>query len=195
MYRNGEGYDDPTAGAALRNIMLEESRMKRIAKRIIDESQGFIGGEAYVRAKEYLNRLYYLQNKVEVLTEEIERLDSLSKKVTGAYGGERVSHSSKPDTMESAVVRLVDLKKQLQEEIARVVDAQTEIRETIAAVPNTVHRNLLEMRYLNMWHWNQIFGALGLGRSQTFNLHGKALIAVDQILQRKSREARNGENS
>ncbi len=187
MYKNGEGYDDPTAGAALRNIMLEESRLKRIAKREIDETQGFKGGEAYVRAKEYLNRLYYLQNKVEVLTEEIEKLDSLSRKVTGTYGGERVSHSSKADTMENAIVKVIDMKKQLQEEMARLLETQQEIRETIAAVTNTTYRSLLEMRYVNMWHWSRIFGVLGLGKSQAYNLHGKALVAVDRILQKNAK--------
>ena len=194
MYKNGEGYDDPTAGAAIRNIMLEESRLKRIAKREIDETQGFIGGEAYVRAKDYLNRLYYLQNKVEVLTEEIEKLDSLSRKVTGAYGGERVSHSAKSDTMENAIVKLVDLKKQLEEELAGLIEVQADIRDTISAVNNPAYRSLLEMRYINIWHWDRICSALGVGRTQAFKLHGKALIVIDGILQKKTKRSKNGES-
>ena len=55
---------------------------------------------------------------------------------------------------------MMDLEREVDEEIDRLVDLKAEIMKTIGQVPNDRERVVLELRYLAFKDWASIAGTL-----------------------------------
>ena len=135
-----------------------------------------------MKAKEYLNRAYRIDCRINSKMEQLNRLRALAPKSTRAFGGESVSHSRNVTSMEDIIVRIIAEEKELDEQIAALVAIKTEIQKTIDLVADPDCRVLLEMRYLCMKQWMDIGAKMELGRTQTYNVHMKALAMVETVL-------------
>lgn len=135
-----------------------------------------------MKAKEYLNRAYRIDCRINSKMEQLNRLRALASKSTRAFGGESVSHSRNVTSMEDIIARIIAEEKELDEQIAALVAIKTEIQKTIDLVADPDCRVLLEMRYLCMKQWMDIGAKMELGRTQTYNLHMKALAMVETVL-------------
>ena len=138
-------------------------------------------------AKEYMNRAYRLDQRINSKMEQLKHLKSLSQRVTAAYGTETVSHSRNVDMMASAIIRIAEAEAALDEQIDRLVSVRKEIREVIDLVADPDCRILLEMRYLGMKPWSEISSKLELGRTRLYTLHITALKMVETVLATKER--------
>ena len=177
IWKNAEGYDDPTAGQAIMNIMREKRK-----KRTIN-----FGGRN-MTAKEYMNRAYRLDQRINSKMEQLQQLKSLSQRVTATYGTETVAHSRNVDTMANAVIKIAEAENELNKQVERLVCVRKEIRETIDLVADPDCRMLLELRYLCMKQWSEISSRLELGRTRLYTLHMTALKMVETVLATKERE-------
>ena len=140
-------------------------------------------------AKEYMNRAYRLDQRINSKMEQLQHLKSLSMRVTSAYGNEAVSHSRNVDTMAKAVIRIAEAEAALNEQIERLVSVRKEIRETIDLVADPDCRMLLELRYLCMKPWSEIGNKMEYGRTRLYTLHMTALKMVETVLATKELKA------
>ncbi len=185
-YKNSEGYPDPTAGQALANVMREEKKHRRDGRR--DYRRFDFGGRS-MTVKEYLNRAYRLDTDITNRIDQIKRLKALSHRVTASYGGEVVSHSRNVDSMENAVIRIMEAQAALTAQVDRLVDLRKEIQETIDLVADKDCRTLLNLRYMGMNSWDDICGKMEISRSHAFRLHSTALSMVETVLKTQGRIA------
>ena len=58
--------------------------------------------------------------------------------------------------MEDIICKIVDLEKEINEDINRLVDLKFEIMSIIKAIGNLIYQTLLEQRYLCFRTWEQI---------------------------------------
>ncbi len=135
-----------------------------------------------MKAKEYLSQALWLDQRINNKLEQLETLRALATKVTAKLAEVKVSGgSSTKSHMENAVVKIVDLEKEINEDIDRLVDIKAEIMDTISRVDDPIGQIILEMRYVNGKSWDEISSSLNYKDSSIFKIHSRALKEVTKI--------------
>ena len=124
--------------------------------------------------KEYLNKMRMLDRLIDSKLEQIDRLRSLSERVTttlsfspkGAGGANRTEY---------CIERIWQLEKEVTEDIDRLVDMKSGIRGAIDEVKNDKYKLLLECRYLCGDTWERIAEKMEIEVRWVYELHGRAL--------------------
>lgn len=99
-------------------------------------------------AKEYLQQYKELDKRIDVKLEQKERLLSRARYASptgGARGGLPY------DKVGELTAKVAGLERAINEDIDRLTELQAEITERIAALPDPVHRDVLEKRFINCW--------------------------------------------
>jgi len=107
-------------------------------------------------AKEFLNRAYRMEQRVQSKLEQIEALKSLATHVTASFGAEPVDHTRNNTAMQDTAIRIMEAEQELSREIDELVDTKQEIKRTIDLVPDVTLRLILEKRNLCFEKWEQI---------------------------------------
>ena len=125
-------------------------------------------------AKEYLSQYRTLNDSIDAKLMQVAELRR--KAQTVSCGNGTGAHSSQPyDRIGEITARIVDLEREINEDIDRSIDLQREIRAVIAAVPEQRLRTLLELRYINCMTFERIACEMNYSYMQICRLHGKAL--------------------
>ena len=128
-------------------------------------------------AKEYLSRYRWLNDRINAKLEQAAELRRKARTVSS--GSSDGSHGSTPyDRIGEITARIVDLEREITEEIDAAVDVQREIAGAIAAVSDERLRTLLEYKYINCLTLEEIAVRLHYSYKQVCRLHGMALAAV-----------------
>ena len=77
--------------------------------------------------------------------------------------------------MADTICKIVDLEREINEDIDRLVDLKAEARRVINAVSDPDQQLILELRYLCYKPWNEIMTELGYSEPTIYRLHGEAL--------------------
>lgn len=134
-------------------------------------------GDDSLTAKEYLSQYRTLDDSINAKLAQVEELRRKAQSVGGGNG--TGAHGTQPHNRVGEITeRLVDLEREINEEIDRSVDVQREIRAAIAAVPEERLRTLLEYKYINGCTLEQIAVRMDYSYPQICRLHGKALMVV-----------------
>ncbi len=138
-----------------------------------------------MKVKEYLSQALWLDQKINSKLEQLETLRALATKVTAKLAEEKVSGGNNTKGhMENAVVKIVDLEKEINEDIDRLVDIKTEIMDTISQVDDPVCQLLLWMRYVSGKTWEEVAWELDYNDRTVFKIHGRALKKIEEIKKR-----------
>ena len=139
-----------------------------------------------MKAKEYLERAYWLDQMIDSKLEQVASLRAMATKTTTIIKRDVVSHSRNMHSMEDTVAKIADMEAEINADIDRLVDLKKEIGETIRRVEDPELRILLELRYLCYKGWPEIAGSIRCADSSVFRVHRRALDAVKNILSIKS---------
>lgn len=135
-------------------------------------------------AKEYLRQLLNLERLIEAKRLECERLDAMSKKVTSVLSNCKVD-SSHSNRNEDIVIRVIELKKDISEQMKAYVKLQTKISKEIDEIENVRYRSLLIMRYVNCLKFEEISEKMHYGMRWVLTLHKEALKEFDRLHNKK----------
>ena len=136
-------------------------------------------------AKDLLGRAYWSNVHINAKLRQVQYLRSTAARITQQFGGLAVSHSRDPHSMESTVVKIIDLEAAMNAEIDEMVAERLEIKEIIDAVSGKTERAILELRYEALCGWSEIETMLSMSRSRIFALHAHALEAAYSIMEQK----------
>lgn len=136
-------------------------------------------------AKNYLMRAYRVDQRIENKLEQIQLLNDLAAKATVTYSDMPGSPNRNIHKMEDVLVKIIDIKTEINADMLELVDLKKETMDCIKQVDDPELQLILELRYLNYVGWEQIAGDLGYGIDNVFRLHRKALdfIEVPETLQ------------
>ena len=136
-------------------------------------------------AKNYLMRAYRVDQRIENKLEQIQLLNDLVAKATVTYSDMPGSPNRNVHKMEDVLVKIIDIKTEINADMLELVDLKKETMDCIKQVDDPELQRILELRYLNYVGWEQIAGDLGYGIDNVFRLHRKALdfIEVPETLQ------------
>ena len=132
-------------------------------------------------AKEYLSQLLNLERLIEAKRLECERLDAMSKKVSSTLSDCKVETSHDNDKTAVIVIQVIELKKDIREQMKAYAELQVKISKEIDAVKDIRYRSLLIMRYINGLKIGEISEKMNYGPRWVSILHKKALKEFDRL--------------
>lgn len=139
-----------------------------------------------MNAKEFFQRNYYLEQRVNSRLRRLSDLRQLAGRVTSSLGGEPVSGSADVQKLDGTIAKIVDMEREINEDIDRLVDAKREAMAVIRQVEHPDQQLVLELRYLDFKSWPAIAEEMGLSPRWVQTLHERALAAVENIFSQKA---------
>ena len=136
-------------------------------------------------AKEYLSQLLNLETLISAKLLECERLDAMAEKVTSVLSDCKVDSSHDEGKQADIVIRVIELKKDIEKQLREYADLQSKISKEINDVADIRHRSILIMRHVNGLSFTQIADVMKYGKRWTQVLHRKALEAFDRVHKEK----------
>lgn len=136
-------------------------------------------------AKEYLEGIKKLDNIINSLIAEYETIKNMTTKITASTEGERVLSSGSQQKMADMVAKMVDCQDSINHNVEKYINMRGNILSVLNLLDNGDYIAVLYKRYFEYKKWEQIAGELQMGWRGTMKLHGRALAAMDKILEDK----------
>jgi len=134
-----------------------------------------------MNAKDYLMQVKRLDYLIKNKQDEIEKLKAMTLNGEN-YGGERVSTSPNPQSQENLYIKIIEFKNRLESDVIKSIELKKEIISVIDKVTNADYVYILHERYLNFKTWEEIAVEMNYTYRWITELHGRALIEVEKIL-------------
>lgn len=126
-------------------------------------------------AKEYLSQAFHIDQRINSKLSQVMRLRETATSCTATLSDVPRPDSSNQQRMADTICKIVDLEREINEDIDRLVDLKAEARRVIDAVSDPDQQLILELRYLCYKPWNEIMTELGYSEATIYRLHGEAL--------------------
>ena len=137
--------------------------------------------------KEFLRQYEIAMDKVERLKTEYESETEKIDNVRSALSGDGIPHATgKSNPTEAEAVRLAEKADALHGAVLRAVELQRQVFETVDLVPG-VEGEILFARYIQLKHWREVAETVHMSDSGMFSAHDRALKIIDQILKNRSK--------
>ena len=143
-------------------------------------------------AKEYLLQAYLLDQRIDSKIEQVEALRCLTTKSTAVIRSNPVSGGGNDNFFEDVIIRIVDMEREISEEINRLVELKNEITGVINQVGDPEWQTLLELRYLCYKDWPEIINTMNRGKTTIHRMHNKAMEKIEKIIANKQKSEPNG---
>lgn len=131
-------------------------------------------------AKEYLSQAYRIDTRINAKLEQVSSLRILATKACGTLTDMPRSDSPNLQSMESIVVKLVDMEREINADIDTLIDFKREVAAQITSLGNTKYQTVLELRYLCFLPWSEIIATMGYDARWVYRLHSMALAQFAQ---------------
>lgn len=135
-----------------------------------------------MNTKEYLSQALAINKRIDSKLEQVSSLRSLAMRVTTSFGEERVCSTKKQSPLEEAMVKLIDLEHEINDDIDKLIDIKKQIAEDISSLENENYRMILELRYVALMKWEDIAETMDYDLRWVYRMHGKALKEFDKPL-------------
>lgn len=132
--------------------------------------------------KEYLQQYQYSVKRARAALDHLHELQSMATRITPLYGGEGGGTHQAGDKLGAAVARIMDAESRVSDELEMLEATEREVIGTINSVEEPF-RTLLYERYINAKTFEQIAVSMSYSWRQTIRLHGRALLAVKNVIE------------
>lgn len=128
--------------------------------------------------KEYLNQIRNMDIRITQRQAQLEELRFLAfGDKSPTIDGPQIQSSPSGDIMESAIIKYVDLSREIELLIDDYVDTKNRIIEEIHSLSNAKYVELLHKRYVDYMSLEEIAHAMNYSEIHIKRLHGNALEA------------------
>lgn len=128
-----------------------------------------------MKAKEYLSQTRLLDTRINSKIQQVAALNTLATSATATLSGMPHNPNRATSKMADAVVKIVDLQREINDDIDALVDLKRDIMRRIKSIPSTEYQLILEKRYLCFMQWEQIAVDMGYSIQHIYRLHDKVL--------------------
>ena len=127
-----------------------------------------------MQAKEFLNKIRYIDMMIDCKLEQINDLRDMLTSI-GSPIGDKVQSSKDPDKFTDPVSKIIELEKEINDDIDKLIDLKRIARKAIEQLDNEVENMVLYKRYFENKSFEQISVEMGYSWRQIHRLHGNAL--------------------
>ena len=134
-----------------------------------------------MNAKEYLEKAYRLDQRINSKIAQMDALRSLAEKSTATIRKDP-ANGGNGRLMEETIIKIVDMEREISAEIDRLVDLKREIAEVISRVEDQEAQIVLELRYLCFKEWPEIWDQMHCSKATVHRIYHKGLENVEEII-------------
>lgn len=131
-------------------------------------------------AQQYLGRYRAAQVDMQRSERLIKRITALLEVQGVDTTSEKVQTSNTDDRTARLIAELVDARKEFEETQTASIGMLREIARVIGDVDQPLHKQLLELRYIDGLTWYEISNRLHVTYRHVFNLHRRALDEIEE---------------
>lgn len=128
--------------------------------------------------KEYLSQAFYIDKQIKAKLEQLGMLRELATTTSHPLSDMPGSPNRNIDRMEKAIIKIVDMEKEISQEVDALLDLKIQIAQCIKNVEDIDCQLILEFRYLCFMSWEEIAAEMNFTVRNIHILHGKALKMV-----------------
>lgn len=136
-------------------------------------------------AKEYLKKIRMYDTRIESKLLEVQALRAMVTKITPTLKADVVTASSPQDKLGDALAKIIDLETEIDKEIDAYVDLKREVTALLERLENPFHYKVLHQRYFLYHTFERIATDMHYSFRGVCYLHGRALQAFDELLQKE----------
>ena len=130
--------------------------------------------------KEFLRQYTNANNSINTKLDQISQLRSLATKSTTVLSDSKVSSGMSHDKIPKIVSKIIDMERQVDEEIDALQDIKKSVIDVIYNIDDAKLREVLERRYINDQKWEQIAFEMGYDIRWIYRMHGQALCRIQK---------------
>lgn len=135
-------------------------------------------------AKEYLRQIEKLDTLIKNKLIEKQQWRDVALGITARMGDEKVQSSSNPQKMAAAVEKYVDIEREIDVIIDKLINAKRDVISVIEQL-DSYEYDLLHKIYVQQKTLAEVSDELKCGYSTVTTAHGRALVKVQKIIDRK----------
>ena len=132
-------------------------------------------------AKEFLNKIRYIDMMINCKLEQVAELRSMLLPGAIRYDKDKVQTSNNADSISDTVSKIMELEEKINTDIDELVELKSVARENIERMENDVEKVILYKRYFNNESFENIAVECGYSWRHIHRLHGEALKNFDKI--------------
>ena len=133
-------------------------------------------------AKEYLNQLIAMDNAINRKQQRLATLRDVAMNTTPNYADEAVQRTREKNPLENIMSKIVDLDREIDEDIDALVDFKAEVWEQLDKIADERYKRILWLRYADRKTWRYIALELNFTIRYIHKMHSKALAELDKII-------------
>ena len=133
-----------------------------------------------MNTKEFLRQYTNANNSINTKLDQISQLRSLATKSTTVLSDSKVSSGISHDKIPKIVAKIIDMERQVDEEIDALQDIKKSVIDVIYNIDDAKLREVLERRYINDQKWEQIAFEMGYDIRWIYRMHGQALCRIQK---------------
>lgn len=133
-------------------------------------------------AKEYLERIKWHDVMIDSKLEELERLNSLVKRITPVMSATSGAGGGNQDRLGDTVAKIVDLRAEINRETDSFINLKREATALLKKISKPEYYQVLHKRYVLYETFEQIAIETGYTYRGVCYIHGRALQAFDKVL-------------
>lgn len=132
-------------------------------------------------AKEYLEQIYHIDNRIKRLNETRAaiRIEMYSVK-TPTLSANKVTSSMSGDAMLRIIARADEVDREMALEVKRLIETRNKICKQIEGLPKEKHRQVLYMRYVLFKRMERIADDMDKTVRHVYRLRDEALAAFEE---------------
>ena len=132
--------------------------------------------------KEYLNQLIAMDNAINRKQQRLATLRDVAMNTTPNYADEAVQRTREKNPLENIMSKIVDLDREIDEDIDALVDFKAEVWEKLDKIADERYKRILWLRYADRKTWRYIALELNFTIRYIHKMHLKALAELDKII-------------
>ena len=132
-----------------------------------------------MQAKEFLNKIRHIDMMIDCKLEQTSNLRSRLTSINVTMG-ERVQSSLDPDKFTNTISKIVELEKEINDDIDKLVDLKSIARKAIDSLDNDIEKMVLYKRYFENKTFEQISVELNYSWRRIHQFHGDALKKLER---------------
>ena len=133
-------------------------------------------------AKGYLNQLIAMDNAINRKQQRLATLRDVAMNTTPNYADEAVQRTREKNPLENIMSKIVDLDREIDEDIDALVDFKAEVWEKLDKIADERYKRILWLRYADRKTWRYIALELNFTIRYIHKMHLKALAELDKII-------------
>ncbi len=137
-----------------------------------------------IDAKIYLQQVEMLDAKIQNKLIEQQQWRDVAMGITASVGGDRVQSSGSQQKMADAVIKCVDMEREIDGLIDELIATKKDVINTIENLSSPTEYKIIHMRYIQNIGLKEIAEILKREYTTITTTHGRALKNIQNILNR-----------